>query len=142
MKIEHSIHIAAPPSLVWDVTADVDRWPEWTPTMMSVHRVDSGPFRHGSQAEIVQPGMPKTTWTVVDFVAGKRFAWAARARGMHLTGTHELTIEPGGTRNTLTVEVRGLPAMLFWPVLRVALQQALAQENAGLKARCEERVRT
>ena len=36
MEVENTIHIEAPPAIVWAVTVDVERWPEWTPTVESV----------------------------------------------------------------------------------------------------------
>jgi len=137
VTLEDSIHIAAPADIVWAVTEDVDRWPEWTPTMQSVRRVDDGPFDVGSSARIKQPGMPETTWTVTELVRGRRFTWSARTRGIHMRATHELAPDGAGTRNTLRVEMSGLLAAMLAPLLRGAVRRALRQENEGLKARCE-----
>ena len=50
MTLDHVLQIAAPVEVVWDVTVDVDRWSEWTPTVEAVRRVDEGPFDVGSTA--------------------------------------------------------------------------------------------
>ena len=47
MKADHIIRIDAPPSLVWQVTTDIDRWPDWTPTVDEARRLDDGPFTLG-----------------------------------------------------------------------------------------------
>lgn len=138
MKIDHTIHIAAPPSLVWDVTVDIDRWPEWTPTVTAVRRLDDGPFDVGTAALITQPGLPASRWTVTALDPGRSFSWEARVRGLHLIATHELTPEDGGTRCTLRIESPGLLARLIWPVFSPRGRSMLRQENEGLKARCEE----
>lgn len=138
MKIEDVIHIAAPPDVVWMVTEDVERWPEWTPTMTSVKRVGAGPFGLGSRARIKQPAQPEAEWVVTDFAAPCRFAWQIRRPGLRMRAAHELAAEGEGTRNLLSVEAEGILALLLWPVLRLAMRRALREENTGLKARCEQ----
>lgn len=38
LNVQDAIHINATPEVVWRVTVDVERWPEWTPTVTSVRR--------------------------------------------------------------------------------------------------------
>ena len=137
MHADHSTMIDAPPDVVWAVTTDVERWPELTPTVTSVVRLDDGPFGLGSAARIKQPGQPEAVWTVTEFVPGEAFKWETHRRGLRMTGAHRVT--PSGDRTTsrLSVEASGLVATLFGPVLRLLTQHALVQENRGLKERCE-----
>ena len=138
MRVEHTIHIEASPELVWEVTRDVERWPEWTPTVTAVKRADRGPFGLGSVARIKQPLQPESDWTVTEYVEGRRFAWKSSRRGISMTGRHEISPDGAGTRNILSVEAEGALAALLWPVLRLAVSRALSDENRGLKARCEQ----
>ncbi len=78
MHLEHSLSIAAPADVVWAVTLDVERWPEWTPTMQRVERVDAGPFRIDSQARVKQPQFRETIWTVTALQPGYSFSWQTR----------------------------------------------------------------
>ncbi len=64
MNFQHSISIAVPPDKAWAVTIDIERWPDWTPTVERVERLDAGPFRVGSQAKVKQPQFNETIWTV------------------------------------------------------------------------------
>ncbi|PAP75986.1 SRPBCC family protein [Rubrivirga marina] len=137
MRVEHALRIAAPPDVVWAVTEDVERWPELTPTITSVTRVDDGPLRLGSQARIKQPAQPEAVWTVTEFVDGERFAWETRRPGLRMTGSHRVSLSGNGTTNHLGVEASGVLAVLLGPFLRPVMHRALVQENEGMKARCE-----
>ena len=58
MDYEVSVDIDATPGEVWNVLTDVGRWPEWTPTVTRVERLDLGPFQVGSTVMIRQPKLP------------------------------------------------------------------------------------
>jgi hypothetical protein len=137
MRVDDTIYIEAPPDLVWAVTTDVERWPEWAPTFTSVTRLDEGPFRMGSAARIKQPLQAEAEWTVTEFAEGRRFAWTTRRAGLQMTGTHEVSPRGSGSRNLLRVEASGAIAVLLWPLLRIAFARSQSTENRGLKARCE-----
>jgi hypothetical protein len=137
MHIENVIHIDAPPDVVWAATVDVERWPEWSPTVQSVQRVDQGPFDVGSTALIKQPGLPEAKWSVTALTPGERFTWETCVGGMRMIASHDMTATGSGTRNVLRIEVSGFVARLLWPFVRSSIRRALEQENAGLKNRCE-----
>ncbi|MDT7677384.1 MAG: hypothetical protein QOD82_5286 [Pseudonocardiales bacterium] len=75
MYFEAATEIDAPAERVWAVLADVEHWPDWTPTMTSVRLLTAGPLGPGSAAEIRQPKLPKAVWTVTGFEAGRRWSW-------------------------------------------------------------------
>jgi uncharacterized membrane protein len=137
MRVEHEIRIDAPPEIVWAVTLDVGRWPEWTPTVTSVTRADDGPLVPGSVVRIRQPAQGVADWVVTEMVEGRRFAWQTVRPGLRMIAIHELDRDGTGTRNVLAVEAAGAAALLLWPLLRLAIRRALADENRGLRARCE-----
>lgn len=137
MQIEDTIEIAAPRDVVWSVTVDLERWPEWTPTVTSIRRLDEGRLRVGSRARLQQPGLPEAEWEVTALTPGRLFTWQTRVRGIGMVASHELTPNGNGTRNLLRIELRGIVALTVWPLLRGALRRALERENAGLKRHCE-----
>lgn len=137
MMVENEIDIDAPAPVVWRVTADVEQWPTWTPTVTTVKRLDDGPFDVGSKAMIKQPGMPETEWQVSTLTKCEGLAWQTRVRGMTIVATHVLEATNAGTRSTLRVEMSGFVALLLWPFVRRSVRNALAKENAGLKQASE-----
>jgi uncharacterized membrane protein len=58
LRVSDTIRIDARADVVWAVTVDVERWPEWSPTVTSVTRLDDGPLRRGSVARLEQPLQP------------------------------------------------------------------------------------
>lgn len=137
MITRHSIDISAPPAVVWRATVDVERWPDWSPAIQSVKRLDDGPFAVGTKALIKQKAMGPTEWTVNDLTQDRRFSWETRKRGLRMVGTHEVIPIGLGTNSILSLEITGPLGLLLWPVLSLAMTYALSIENRGLKTWCE-----
>ena len=137
MQTERSIEIAASPEIVWAVTKDVERWPEWTASVTSVRKLEPGPLVVGSGAEILQPGTPRARWVITDYREPTHFTWATHVRGVTIVGRHLLEPIANGTRVTLGVEASGLMARLFGWRLLPLFKRNLELEAHGLKARAE-----
>ncbi len=138
MEQSITIDIAAAPERVWDVLSDVERWPEWTPTVTSVKRLDDGPFRVGSRARVDQPRLRQTVYVVTQLAAGRSFTWVARGPGLVTTARHEL--EPaagGGTRVRLSVTQAGWLGSLVGRLYRRLTDRYLTNEANGLRAASE-----
>lgn len=137
MMLDNVMDIDAPRSVVWSVTIDIERWPQWTPTVKSVKRLDEGPFACGSAALIQQPGLPEAKWVVTALIPGERFTWESRILGIRMIATHELSIKETGTQSVLRLEMSGIVARLLCPLMSFSARRSLERENAGLKAKCE-----
>lgn len=137
MKLESIIFIDAPPDVVWGVTEAVEGWPEWTPTVESVRRIDRGPLDVGSTARLKLPKLPESTWTVTTLIRGARFSWAGRTQGIQMVATHEMEAVGTRTRSLIRIEMSGLVVSLLWPLMRRSARRQLEQENDGLKRWCE-----
>lgn len=138
MIVRDVIYIDAPPEAVWEVTRDVERWPEWTPTMTSATLLGDGVLKLGASARIKQPGQAEARWVVTAFESGRGFTWETRKPGLRMIATHEISRSGVGTQNELVMEAKGALAVLLRPILRQTIRRALAAENLGLKKRCEE----
>lgn len=117
--------------------SDVERWSEWTASIKSVKRLDSGPFVVGSRARIRQPRLFPMTWVVTQIDPGWKFTWLTRSPGLTVTGHHVIQERGPHSRVTLAVEYDGPlggMAARFWGELT---HRYLALEAAGLKKRSE-----
>jgi uncharacterized membrane protein len=137
MMLENVTSIDAPQSVVWNVTIDIERWPQWTPTVTSVKRLGQGPFDRGSAALIKQPGLPDAKWIVTSLTPGEQFTWESRVRGIRMIATHELSTREGATESALRIRMSGVVARLLWPLICSSVRRSLEQENQGLKAKCK-----
>jgi uncharacterized membrane protein len=139
VQLENVQTIAAPLEVVWSLTEDVEKWPDITPTMTTVERLDEGPLAVGSQARIKQPGQRARVWTVTRLEPGQSFAWATKAMGAHLEGAHHLEATEGGCVNRLVLELSGPTAGIVGRLLRRPLLKAITTENEGFKQAAEAR---
>ncbi|MEE8106238.1 MAG: SRPBCC family protein [Planctomycetota bacterium] len=137
MRVENRIEIAAPIARVWELTLDAEAWPAFTPTITSIEWLSEPPVKVGSTARIKQAAQPDRVWTVTALETESCFAWATRAMGVTMTGSHHLAASETGTTNTLTVDIEGLLAPLIGLLLRRPIRNAIAAENAGFKAAAE-----
>lgn len=139
METERSIEIEAPAAKVWAVMVDVERWPEWTASVSSVQRLESGPLQLGATARIRQPGVPRMTWRVTRFDEGRLFSWTAKAPGVTTVGEHSV-MPRGADCSTTTLRLRqtGPATVLFgWWMKRLG-SRYMEMEACGLKLRSEE----
>jgi uncharacterized protein YndB with AHSA1/START domain len=134
---EITVEIAAPPERVWKVMTDVELWPEWTESVQSVKRLDTGPFRVGSRARVKQPKFLPAIWKVTELDPGRSFTWVTRSPGMVASGRHRVEPTARGSRATLSVAYGGILAGLVAKLLAGITDRYLMFEAAGLKQRSE-----
>jgi uncharacterized membrane protein len=132
-----AIDITAPAERVWEVIVDVESWPQWSPTITSVRRLDAGQLRAGSRTRIKQPGLPQLVWQVTDLQEGAGFTWVARSPGLLATAAHQVSPVPGGSRLTLTMTWSGPLAAVVAALYGKRTRQSITQEASGAKARSE-----
>ena len=136
MRLENEIDIAAPSETVWALTLDVEGWPEVTPTMTEITRLDDGPLAVGSQARVKQPAQRARVWTVTR-LDPNHYEWDAKMGPIRMRGGHHVTPTDTGCTNLLALDLEGLGSGLFGLVAKRTLAKALQQENEGFKAAAE-----
>lgn len=135
MKHSLTFPVDAPADDVWAVLSDVERWPEWTPSMRVVERLDDGEFRVGSSARIKQPALPRVVWTVTEVVPGRSFTWEARSGGVHTKGVHTVEADGDASRVTLGIDQRGPMSWLVTLLYARRTKRYVAMEAEGLRSR-------
>lgn len=132
-----SIDINVPADRVYEVMSDTDRWHEWTPSVTSIKRLDTGPFRVGSRAVIRQPKFPPALWTVTAIDGKSSFTWMNHAPGITVVAHHSIDDAGDRSRATLSVRYEGFLGGLLGRLTRGIANRYLAMEAKGLKARSE-----
>ena len=137
MKYSQSFQINAPIASVWQIMADVERYPDWAPTFEKAEFLGGKTLAEGLRVRLWVKGTPPSEFVVMEFTGGSRFAWETKARGVHARADHLLEASAGGTRLTLTVDTSGFMATLFVPMLKRVSVRNLALEGNALKAQAE-----
>lgn len=135
-QIETEINASA--ELVWATMRDVERWPEWTPTVRSVRLRTPPPLAVGSRAVIRQPKLPLALWRVVELDDSHRsFTWVNSAPGVRVVAKH--SVVPFGERSRITLSLRfeGPLAGILGIATRKLNSRYLTLEAQGLKSRVE-----
>ena len=135
--MKKTIDIDAPPQRVWQVMIDVVRWREWTASITSIERLDTGPFKVGSRARVLQPKLRPAVWTVTQLEPGWSFTWTSGIPGVRVIGVHAVEPVGQGSRAVLSVEFKGLFGGLVARLMRKLNDEYVGMEAAGLKRRCE-----
>src|SRR3990172_11368027 len=118
IHVERTIQINAPPERVWAVMSDVERWPEWTESMKSVKHLDSGDLGAGSKAKLrIRRSPNATVWTVTELTPNRSFTWEAKSGGVKGVAKHVIEPDGSGSKVTLTVDLSGIVATIFGPII-------------------------
>lgn len=134
------VEIRAPAERVWAVMRDIERWPEWTPTVTRIQKIGSGPLAVGSRAVIRQPKLPPARWEITELEDENRtFTWITHGPGMRLTARHWVAITRDGSRASLSLQFSGPLGGLFACLTRSLNERYLALEANGLRQRAEGR---
>ena len=139
MFIEDSIEIDAPPQVVWEVFADVERWPEWTASVTSLTGKDGPALAVGKRFAIKQPGLQKLAWKVAELEPGTSWTWVHRSPGVLVTARHYVTgLSGGSTLVRQELDQRGVLGALVGQLTVKRTKRFLSMEARGLKARSEQ----
>jgi uncharacterized membrane protein len=140
MNVDSSVLIDAPAATVWGVFADVERWPEWTPSVKRVVALDGRGIEVGKRFQIKQPRLPNVVWEVTQVEPGVSWTWRQRSPGATAYASH--TVVPEGDDRTLVrqrIEQRGPVGAVVGALMARLTRRYLHLEADGLKARSERR---
>jgi uncharacterized protein YndB with AHSA1/START domain len=138
-----TVHIAAPPGLVWDLISDVTRIGDYSPETFGAEWLDGGDRpRAGARfrGHVRRNGWGPVYWTTCTVLTadpGREFAFAVGGPGGTTANTWRYRLEPvaGGTDVTESFELPStLPNRLYWSV---AGHARLRTNLTGMRATLE-----
>jgi uncharacterized membrane protein len=139
MMTESEVEIDAPARIVWDVFADVKRWPEWTASVARIVPLDGPGIEVGNRFQIKQPRMPNLVWEVTEVDPGSSWTWRQRSPGGTTLASHEVVAqEAERTLVRQRIEQKGPIGVAVGVLMLRLTKRYLALEAEGLKARSEE----
>ena len=138
-----TVHIAAPPGLVWDLISDVTRIGDYSPETFEAEWLDGGDRpRAGARfrGHVRRNGWGPVYWTTCTVLTadpGREFAFAVGGPGGTTANTWRYRLEPvvGGTDVTESFELASTwPNRLYWSV---AGHARLRTNLTGMRATLE-----
>lgn len=82
--------IDAPAAVCWELLTDLDRWPEWGPSLRAAS-LDGDRFERGATGTLTPFVGPRLSFEITEFEPGNRWAW--KVAGIDAT---DHTVEPLG----------------------------------------------
>ena len=138
MQTIERVVINASPAAIWQVLADVERWPTWTPTVLSVEPVTRDGFRVGAKYRVTQPKLRPAVYEVTERVPHQVFTWVQKAAGAKMIADHRLTAFDGsGTEVELSFSTEGLLGALLGSMYSKTIADYVKTEAKSLKQHCE-----
>jgi hypothetical protein len=128
--------IAAAPEVVWDVLADVGRWPSWNPAVKSASA--PGDLVAGSDFRW-KAGPGTITSTIQRAEPPRLIVWTGATFGIKAIHVHMLEPRVGKTYVRTTESYDGPVARVFRRSLQKTLDTALTDGLRHLKAEAERR---
>jgi carbon monoxide dehydrogenase subunit G len=138
MQTIERVVINASPAAIWQVLADVERWPTWTPTVLSVEPVTRDGFRVGAKYRVTQPKLRPAVYEVTERIPHQVFTWVQKAAGAKMIADHRLTAFDGsGTEVELSFSTEGLLGALLGSMYSKTIADYVKTEAKSLKQHCE-----
>ena len=138
MQFEQSIDIDAPQQRVWEVLTDLEAWPQRIETVDVVELLTPAPIGEGSRVRLRQPKLPEGTWEVTVWDAPSYFEWRQSSGGVATVAGHRVeALEEGGSRLTLTLDMRGLLVPVVGLLYKGLTNRYMTIEARGMKRAAE-----
>jgi|HubBroStandDraft_1064217.scaffolds.fasta_scaffold46266_3 hypothetical protein len=138
MHTIHSVLVRTTPAAIWDVLADVERWPTWTSTMLQVDPLTPGGLRVGARYRLTQPKLRPAIYEVTECTPHKAFTWIQKSPGATLVADHRfIAADSTGTELELSFATTGLLGSVVGRMYGKLIAEYIATEARCLKSHCE-----
>jgi hypothetical protein len=131
------LDVRAPISVAWGLIADIPRWPEWRPTVLSISQILPGPLRVGTSYRVQQPGLPERDWTVTFFDDQRELTWETQAMGLRMVASHIVRRARSTSQIQLRFSLSGTLAPIILPFVRPKISRAIQLEIRSVKLAAE-----
>jgi hypothetical protein len=122
---EAMIATSAPPTHVWELFADVDRWTTWNAGIETIAL--HGPFATGTTFTMQPPGQAALTSTLVEVTPRVRFVDETVVEATRVVVSHALVpLAAGGTQIVYTTTITGPGAEELGPLVTSDFPAVLA----------------
>ena len=115
------VEIRAAVSVVWRLISDVEHWPDWTPTVVSLCKTGAGPLTLGAAYRIRQPGLPERIYKVTSLEEQCEMTWEANTTGLRMVASHHVWPTHTGSCAQLVFSIAGILA----PMVRMLYAQRI-----------------
>lgn len=140
-RFDQEAVIKASPDQVFAYVADLPRHAEWATHNLEVKQTSSGEAGVGSTFASVghQFGTQRENLTIIDYSAGKRFAFESEGKLGLMRHAFDLEAVDGGTRVTKSMDVvrAALMTRLMAPLISRQTSKGLAEDLRRIKKHLE-----
>jgi hypothetical protein len=143
MRVVQRFSTAAAPDRIWRLLADVEHWPDWTPTVTEIKPLGATGLRVGARYRVLQPNLRPAIYEVTQCVPGENFTWAQKFPGGALIAEHIIRPVKGGrtevarTAVELSFASKGILADIVAAIFSSTIRDYVATEARSLKNRCD-----
>jgi carbon monoxide dehydrogenase subunit G len=127
----------AHPDAIWRILADVEHWPDWTPTVVEVKPLGNAGLTVGAHYRVTQPKLRPAVYEVIECTPNKAFVWVRRFPGGTMIADHRLVPRSGGTEVELSFVPRGILAAIISTIFSRLIQEYVRAEARSLQRQCE-----
>lgn len=137
MQTVERIIIQASPATIWQVLADVERWPEWTPTVLNVEPLTRDGLKIGARYRVTQPKLRPAVYEVTERIPHQAFTWVQKVPGGTMIADHRLSDHSKGVEVELSFATEGPLGVILGGLYSKRIAGYVATEARSLKSHCE-----
>lgn len=137
MRIVERFVTQASPDVVWHVLADVEHWPDWSPTVLKIEPLTSGGLRVGARYRVTQPKLRPAVYEVTDCIPNRAFTWVQKMPGGSMIADHRISSVGAATEVELSFSTEGWLGSLVGKIFSKQIAEYVATEARSLKSRSE-----
>ena len=119
VAIQRNFHVAVGRDKAWQRLAEVERWPEWAPHIISVEVSPRGPLGPSSSGSLHIRKFGRNKFHMSTWDPMNHWEWRGGLPGVRINYDHQFkALSDNSTQMTWVVTIRGSLAWLIRPIFR------------------------